>query len=60
LTSYWISVLFPLPLIQQEVSTERYIDIPVEVRDIYNLYRPTPLMRARRLEKELGTPAQIY
>lgn len=55
-----LSVLFPLELIQQEVSTERYIEIPDEVREIYKLYRPTPLIRARRLEKALGTPAHIY
>jgi tryptophan synthase beta chain len=53
-------VLFPMPLIMQEVSTDRYIDIPEEVREIYKLYRPTPLIRARRLEKALGTPAHIY
>ena len=44
----------------QEVSTEQYIQIPEEVREIYKLYRPTPLLRARRLEKALGTPAHIY
>ncbi len=44
----------------QEVSTEHYIQIPEEVREIYKLYRPTPLLRARRLEKALGTPAHIY
>jgi tryptophan synthase beta chain len=49
-----------MELIMQEVSTERYIDIPEEVRDIYKLYRPTPLLRAVRLEKVLGTPAHIY
>jgi tryptophan synthase beta chain len=47
-------------LIMQEVSTERYIDIPEDVREIYKLWRPTPLLRARRLEKLLGTPAHIY
>ena len=47
-------------LILQEISTERYIEIPEEVREIYKLYRPTPLIRARRLEKALGTPAHIY
>jgi len=52
--------LFPMDLILQEVSQERYIDIPGEVLDIYRLWRPTPLMRARRLEKALGTPAKIY
>lgn len=55
-----LSVLFPMEIIQQEVSRERYIDIPEEVREIYKLWRPTPLMRARRLEKALGTPAHIY
>ena len=45
--------LFPMPLIEQEVSMERYIPIPDEVRDIYKLYRPTPPIRASRLEKVL-------
>jgi tryptophan synthase beta chain len=52
--------LFPMDLIGQEVSAERYIDIPDEVRDVYRLWRPTPLIRARRLERALGTPARIY
>src|SRR5512145_3033219 len=59
-TPDFLSVLFPMPLIMQEVSTERYIEIPDEVREIYKLYRPTPLHRARRLEKVLDTPAHIY
>lgn len=59
-TPDFLSVLFPMELILQEVSTDRYIDIPEEVREIYKLYRPTPLIRARRLEKALGTPAHIY
>ena len=59
-TPDFLSVLFPMEIIQQEVSTERYIDIPEEVREIYKLWRPTPLIRARRLEKALGTPAHIY
>ncbi len=59
-TPDFLSAIFPMPLIQQEVSTERYIEIPEEVREIYKLYRPTPLIRARRLEKALGTPAHIY
>ena len=59
-TPDFLSVLFPMELIMQEVSSDRYIDIPEEVLDIYKLYRPTPLIRARRLEKELGTPAHIY
>ncbi|MEJ2698712.1 MAG: TrpB-like pyridoxal phosphate-dependent enzyme [Desulfuromonadales bacterium] len=52
--------LFPMGLIEQEVSTERWIDIPEEVREIYRLWRPSPLFRAHRLEKALGTPARIY
>ncbi len=59
-TPDFLSVLFPMDLILQEVSTERYIEIPDEVREIYKLYRPTPLIRARRLEKALDTPAHIY
>lgn len=59
-TPDFLSVLFPMELILQEISTERYIEIPEEVREIYRLYRPTPLLRARRLEKALGTPAHIY
>ena len=60
ITPEFLSVLFPMEIIQQEMSTERYIQIPEEVREIYRLYRPTPLIRARRLEKALGTPAHIY
>lgn len=52
--------LFPMPLIEQEVSTQRWIDIPDEVLDIYQLWRPAPMFRAHRLEKVLGTPAKIY
>ncbi len=59
-TPDFLSVLFPMELIMQEVSTERFIQIPDEVREIYKLYRPTPLLRARRLEKALGTTAHIY
>lgn len=59
-TPEFLSVLFPMEIIMQEVSRERYIDIPEEVREIYKLWRPTPLLRARRLEKALGTPAHIY
>jgi tryptophan synthase beta chain len=55
-----LAPLFPMALILQEVSQERYIEIPEEVRDIYKLWRPTPLLRARRLEKMLDTPAHIY
>ncbi|MEK6255713.1 MAG: TrpB-like pyridoxal phosphate-dependent enzyme [Chloroflexota bacterium] len=60
ITPDFLSVLFPMSLIGQEVSADQYIDIPEEVREIYKLYRPTPLLRARRLEKELDTPAHIY
>jgi len=59
-TPDFLSVLFPMELILQEISSERYIQIPEEVREIYKLWRPTPLMRAVRLEKALGTPAHIY
>ena len=52
--------LFPMALIGQEVSQEREVEIPDEVLDIYRLWRPTPLYRATRLEKALGTPARIY
>lgn len=55
-----LAPLFPMELIMQEVSNERYIEIPKEVRDIYRLWRPSPLYRARRLEKALDTPARIY
>jgi len=55
-----LAPLFPMSLIQQEVSTEREIEIPGPVRDIYRQWRPTPLFRARRLEKALDTPARIY
>ncbi len=55
-----LAPLFPMALIMQEVSAEPSIEIPEEVREIYKLWRPTPLMRARRWEKALGTPAKIY
>ena len=55
-----LAPLFPMGLIMQEVSRERFIEIPEPVRDIYRLYRPSPLIRARRLEKALDTPARIY
>jgi tryptophan synthase beta chain len=55
-----LSALFPMALIEQEVSTEPEIEIPEEIRDIYRLWRPTPLLRARRVERELDTPAHIY
>jgi len=59
-TPEFLNMIFPMPLILQEVSTERYIEIPEEVREIYKLFRPTPLIRARRLEKALDTTAHIY
>jgi len=59
-TPDFLAVLFPMELILQEVSAERFIEIPQEVREIYKLWRPTPLLRARRLEQALGTPAHIY
>ncbi len=59
-TPDFLSVLFPMELILQEISTERFIEIPEPVREIYKLYRPTPLVRARRLEQMLDTPAHIY
>jgi len=55
-----LAPLFPMALILQEVSTERHIEIPEEVRSIYRQWRPTPLYRARRLERALDTPAKIY
>jgi tryptophan synthase beta chain len=59
-TPDFLSILFPMEIIMQEVSSERYIQIPDEVREIYKMYRPTPLLRARRLEKALDTTAHIY
>jgi tryptophan synthase beta chain len=55
-----LSAIFPMELIMQEVSTERYVEIPDEVRDLYRISRPTPLIRAANLENELDTPAKIY
>ena len=55
-----LAPLFPMALIMQEVSTEQYIDIPGEVLDVYRQWRPSPLYRARRLEKALDTPAKIF
>ncbi|MCC6794083.1 MAG: TrpB-like pyridoxal phosphate-dependent enzyme [Candidatus Hydrogenedentes bacterium] len=55
-----LAAIFPEPLIEQEMSAQRDISIPGEVMDIYRLWRPTPLRRAYRLEKALGTPAKIY
>src|SRR3954466_12970989 len=55
-----LSPIFPMALIEQEVSAEARVPIPDAVREAYKLWRPTPLRRARRLERELGTPARIY
>src|SRR5260370_42644358 len=55
-----LAPLFPMSLIVQEVSTERHIGIPEAVREIYKQWLPSPLFRARRLEKALDTPAKIY
>jgi tryptophan synthase beta chain len=55
-----LASLLPMALVQQEVSTEREIEIPNPVREIYKLWRPTPLRRARSLERLLDTPARIF
>ena len=55
-----LAPLFPMEIIKQEVSTEREIEIPKPVREIYRQWRPSPLYRARRLEQALDTPARIY
>jgi tryptophan synthase beta chain len=55
-----LAAIFPMGLIEQEVSTAPEIEIPDEVREIYRLWRPTPLFRARQLERDLDTPAHIY
>lgn len=60
ITPDFLSVLFPMSLIMQEISQEPEIEIPEPVRDVYRLWRPTPLYRARRLEKALDTPAHLY
>ena len=59
-TPDFLSVLFPMSLILQEISTEQYIEIPEPVQEVYRLWRPTPFFRAHRLEKALDTPARIY
>ena len=59
-TPDFLAVLFPMGLIAQEVSPERWIEIPEPVREVYRLWRPTPLHRAVRLERALDTPAHIY
>ncbi len=59
-TPEFLSVLFPMRFIGEAMSLERWVEIPEPVRDVYKLWRPTPLIRARRLEKALDTPAHIY
>jgi tryptophan synthase beta chain len=59
-TPDFLAVLFPMKFIMEAVSTERWIEIPEPVREIYRMWRPSPLIRARRLEKALDTPAHIY
>lgn len=59
-TPDFLGVLFPMNLIMQEISPERWIEIPEPVREVYKLWRPTPMFRAHRLEKALDTPAHIY
>ncbi len=60
LTPDELAPIFPMALIMQEVSPEQWIDIPDEVREVYTIWRPSPMVRATRLEKALGTPARIY
>ncbi len=55
-----LAPVFPMNLIEQEMCTDRWVDIPEEILSIYKIWRPTPLYRARRLEAALGTPARIY
>ncbi len=52
--------IFPANILEQEMSTDRWIPIPEPVREAYRLWRPSPLFRAHRLEQVLGTPAKIY
>ncbi|MBU37105.1 MAG: TrpB-like pyridoxal-phosphate dependent enzyme, partial [Anaerolineaceae bacterium] len=59
-TPEFLSVLFPMRLIGEAVSMDRWVEIPEPVKDVYRLWRPSPLFRARRLEKALDTPAHIY
>lgn len=55
-----LAAIFPPALLEQEMTTERFVEIPEEVRELYRIYRPTPLIRATRLEKALDTPARIF
>jgi tryptophan synthase beta chain len=60
ITPDMLAPVFPMNLIEQEVSTKRWIDIPEEVLSMLSIWRPSPLVRARRLEELLKTPARIY
>ena len=60
LTPDQLTPIFPMPIIEQEMSPHRLVDIPEPVLDVYRLYRPTPLVRARRLEQAIGSKARIY
>ena len=60
LTAQDLAPIFPMALLQQEMSNEPFVDIPDDVREVYKYYRPTPVFRARNLEKALDTPAHIY
>ena len=60
ITPEMMGAIFPPAIIEQEMSQQRWIPIPEEVREIYRLWRPAPLFRAHRLEQMLGTPAKIY
>ena len=55
-----LAPLFPMELIKQEVTSEKWVEIPDEVRRLYSIWRPTPLYRALELEKALGTKSKIY
>ncbi|HIE22472.1 MAG TPA: TrpB-like pyridoxal-phosphate dependent enzyme, partial [Acidimicrobiia bacterium] len=55
-----LAPLFPMDLILQEVSQDRFVEIPEEIREVYSLWRPSPLYRAKRLERAIGGPARIY
>ncbi len=55
-----LAPIFPMALIEQEMTNERWIEVPEEVKEVYRIWRPTPMFRARNLEKALDTPAKIY
>ncbi|HQH11444.1 MAG TPA: TrpB-like pyridoxal-phosphate dependent enzyme, partial [Candidatus Sumerlaeota bacterium] len=60
MTPQELEAIFPMNLLEQEVSQERWINIPEDILDVLSMWRPTPLIRATRLEAELKTPAQIW